>query len=292
MKRSIIAISLLSSLLLTSCQSSYESFYVPYNLDYQYQESTHFSPITLSAKQLRTMIESKQSFALYYYSDNCMHCPNSTELLNKYLQVRSNQIEFYKISATEYLIDRNGDKFLAGFDYLFEATPNIYFFKDGVSKLSLPRNKYSSGFPVFESTLNDILKKSKMYITTLKEGYDYFLANNTNYLIFLRDISSTQSETSNISYSYKIYKDVIYNKMSTCEYSSLILDVTKIEAELYNTLNDQFNISSYDTTNLAIYKYTPNLISNSYETGVIDYSNDEGINTLNEIIDNKFISKI
>lgn len=292
MKKQLLVLGLLSTLLLTSCQSAYETFYVPYNLDYHYQESAPFSPITLNAKQLRTMIESKQSFALYYYSDNCMHCPNSTELLNKYLQIKSNQIEFYKISATEYLIDKNGDKFLAGLDYLFEATPNIYFFKEGVSKLSLPRNKYSSGFPVFESTLNDILKKSKIYITTLKEGFDYFLENNNNYIIFLRDISTTESETSNISYSYKVYNDVIYNKMSTSEYSSLILDVTKIEQGIYDSLNTLYNISSYNTTNLAIYKYSPALITNSYESGVIDYSTVEGIETLNNIIDNNFISKI
>ena len=274
-------------LLLTACSSQYDSFYVPFNLDYQTNISETYSPTNISPKNLRMMFETKQSFALYFYSDNCIACKNSTSLLNNFLQIKNNQIEFYKLSASNLLLDLRDEKHLEPFKYMFESTPQIHFFYNGQLTLTMPSNKYTSGYPVFESTLNSILKRSPIYTTTTLEGYSYFLENNlTDYLIYLRT-SEDMNGDSYTSYSYQTYKNVVYDKMSQAENSTLIIDIDKAKGELLDRLESEYNLKNYNTSNLAIYKYTDGLDLLNSTNGVISYDTEEGLSELINIIDTK-----
>lgn len=276
-------------LLLTSCEPTYEKFYIPYNLDIIVEEQESYSPTSLSPYELRTMIQTKQSFGLYYYSLNCGGCKNSSELLDEYLS--KNKIQMYKISSTDVYYFRGEENPLEPFMFLFEATPNIYFFNQGNLTATLPRNKYSSGFNVFQSTLNNIMVNSYIFNTTKLLGLEKFLENNQEYLIYISSYSDN-SENSYDSLSQKTFSDVVYPSMSTSEYSTLNINIDKAEESLVSFLETTFHIEDVKANpHLALYKYRTGITNNEFETGVIYYNNEEGVNSLDQLITNHLLKR-
>lgn len=288
MKKKRFLLSLLFPLLLTSCGQTYEKFYVPYNLDLITETQEIYSPTTISATNLRTFIDTKQNFCLYVYNDNCSHCSDSSELLKEYLS--NNKIQIYKISIREYLLSKNEDDPLGPFEFLFGVTPNIFFFKEGNLSATLPRNKYTSGYNVFESTMNEILVNSYLFNANTLLGAEKFFENNQEYLIYLSNYSDHQ-EDSYISYSLKTYNEIVYPQMSKSDYSTLIVDVNNAEIELLDLLENTFNIDVENNSNIAMYKYRNTIINNDFEIGTIDYSTEEGKNNLKEIIETHLLKR-
>ena len=283
MKKGALILLTLLPLSLSSCSGYYDTFYVPFNLDYQFNNDQNKLPVTIEPKDLRAMFESKQSFALYFYSDTCSACQITSELLKTFFDNRNNQIQFFKLSLSQKILDERNEQYLTPYDFLFTKTPQILVFYQGQLTLSLPSNKFASGYPAFESALNNVLKRSLIYTTSVNNGLSYFLENNKNdYLIYLYNIKDID-ETTYISTSYKTYQDVIYPIMSKAENATLLIDVSKAERQLMDNLDVLFNISDYDTQNLAIYKYTDGLLASPMQ-GIINCDNENNINDLKNLM--------
>ena len=290
MKKKLVSFCLILPLtILTACQSSYDKFYVPYNLDIIVSEQETYSPTTISPVALRSMIQTKQSFALYYYSNNCSACVNSSELLDEYLSKRKTQI--YKISSTDiyHLAQENNP--LEPFMFLFRATPNIYFFNNGELTATLPRNKYSSGYNVFESTLNEIMMNSFIFNTTKYIGLSKFLESNQEYLIYISTNKDIDTTTYN-SLSYNTFSNIVYPKMSQSEYSTLSINVDYAEPSLISFIETEYGIDNLaENSHVAIYKYRENIAANDFETGVIYYDTVNNQTLLDEMISNHLLKR-
>ncbi len=178
---------------------------------------------TVTSNQLCTLLETKQTFPLFIYSNSCSICATFKDVLLKYIDEYGTF--FYRYESNSLSNDLLLEKFPEIFqDNLF--TPALLTFEDGKLVYVFQSSKmtsYNKFRPVAKSHL------IKTNITTLcnKETFTKYINDNQDFLLFSYD-SANKSNLEMNKFVYDIAKKS--NK------KTLLLDIQTID--FYNIFEE------------------------------------------------------
>lgn len=243
MNNKLIISLILPTILLTSCGVPKEAIYVTKNLDNNYV-------INVDEDDIVNMLSNDMSFALYFYTNNCESCNQTKVSLNKYYQKNKSTIYGY-VPTTNYqkLIDYDSNIFT---NYIY--TPTIMVFENGNKNFEIARSKYSN-YDRLSSSLNTFLLKTNAYTTTRIEGYNYFIENYDQYIIYFYDNASSNS--------IENYKNYIEPNISK-DIPMLLIDMDIANSDLSSYIKEKYQqLDTYSS--YIVYKNNSGEIIQNHE---------------------------
>lgn len=235
MKKRIILLSLISSLVMTGCSKNSNAINVCYNYDLEItSDSSTFSDysIEVTAKQVRYLLDGDLSFILLFGSKYCSHCDTVKENLIKYLPNYGYTIYYYDIANEIEIGYANYLAYLNSYDSvnfpsLSEViTPHMFVVSEGKIVSEINQTKLISNYSVFKSAMNSFINSINIYNLTKYESYEKWISENSEYYLYLYNSTSTDS---------------IKGYVNDIASSVFLVDVLAIDLNLADsTLNDYF----------------------------------------------------
>ena len=229
MRKSLITLLGISSLLLTGCSSiKNENAIYAFN---SYEKGV----IELKAQSVENMINENYSFSLLMYTEQCSYCTKAKENLSKVtseLGFASYQIEMYN-GSINYLSEKLSDYYSTSDSY-----PSLYIINKG--QLSY---KSQPGDLTNYSNLKKLIKsysiKTNTTILTTLESYNEYKVANKEFMLFTYD-SSLKDEQ-------KVYSNFLYPMSAKSSKNLLIIDKITAKTELISKIYEDYSISLNNT---------------------------------------------
>ena len=193
-------------------------------------------PIELSIDEFKTLVDSKQPFAVEFYSPYCGHCEDLGVLINKYVEETRNLI--YKVDLSVFDLEEFKE-----FQSLYpdiivdEYVPSIRFVKNGTLTFEVNRKKFES-YTALRSVLNAHFTSSRVSITSSMTSFNNYQSYRPSHIAFAY---TTTNPT-----SVKFASDyLLTDEMAKKDYDVLLINTGDL-AENCANIKDFYN-ASYDT---------------------------------------------
>lgn len=257
MKRIKVAL-LILPLALTGCnKKNPNAIYVMNNYD-SIAEAWDGVGVDITANEFIDKLDSKQTFPLLFYSNECSHCTNVKEILKVFN--RDSHVVFYQLEYkdTEYelLINKLPSIFT---DDVY--TPRIMLFNEGTLSYEINSNKMSSKkalIPLLES----LFKDSNLSMAFSKSGLLNYNNSHNSYLAFVYDSTNKLSN--------ELFGQYIMNKGLSNQNNALIIDKKNIKSECFNYFCTNFGFNQEDSSYIYLYQ-------NGEKIKTINYALDDGL---------------
>ena len=280
MKRIKVAL-LILPLALTGCnKKNPNAIYVMNNYD-SIAEAWDGVGVDITANEFIDKLDSKQTFPLLFYSNECSHCTNVKEILKVFN--RDSHVVFYQLEYkdTEYelLINKEVERIVlvctTGEGMCMTAnryklpsiftddvyTPRIMLFNEGTLSYEINSNKMSSKkalIPLLES----LFKDSNLSMAFSKSGLLNYNNSHNSYLAFVYDSTNKLSN--------ELFGQYIMNKGLSNQNNALIIDKKNIKSECFNYFCTNFGFNQEDSSYIYLYQ-------NGEKIKTINYALDDGL---------------
>lgn len=236
-KKALLFLSVISSLLITSCGSA-NKIVVPRNFDYELGKTTK-NGLDLNTQKVVDLFNSKGDFIFYMYEPNCSTCINSNTFLDKY--IKSKNTLFYKLNladnASTYnlLTDLNPDIFSKDKMYV----PRLFFVENGEVTTEMASSKFNND-RLFSSSLNAFSTTSKNIFSFINlESYKTIKTYENPFII-----------TYNSSLS-SLFNEDVYELLTKANGNYYIVDTNLLSEETTSYIKSDLNVE--DINNIYLY---------------------------------------
>ena len=175
-KRLLVLFPILLLPTITACQDTAHSI-VPINVGFNDKVD-----IQLTIENFETLVNSKQPFAVEFYSPYCGHCEDLDVLLTKYMEETRNLIyrcDLSVLDADEFATFQSKYSDIIVDNYV----PAIRFINDGHLTFDVNRNKFES-YTALRSILNRHFLSSHLNIVSTANGFNEYTNRKTSYIAF------------------------------------------------------------------------------------------------------------
>ena len=171
MKKKIISLAILFPLLLSSCSNKNKNaIVVAESIDNDYATS-------IGTANLISMMDSKMSFLLFFYSSVCSHCVEVNAYFERYYgdnHIQMYRYDLYENSSTYPELTEYDKDFFPESNY----TPRVFIFKNGY-RVDEVANQKLINYSYFKGAISSFtIKKNNFYTTRDQHRYESFMSEH------------------------------------------------------------------------------------------------------------------
>ena len=196
------------------------------------------STIEVKATTVEYMINSKYSFHLLMYTEDCSYCEKAnenTEEIIKWTGFAIYKIEMFEGSIS-YLANAFGEYFSANDSY-----PALLTFKDGELTFKANTNDITD-LASYKRYINANTYKVNINTVITKDGYNSFNQGSLKYLLYTYSSSEQNAKD--------IYFEHIFPHAYKAFDATIIIDISLSNSDLIAQIREDFNLSENETIDL------------------------------------------